>query len=729
MNGICVTGSTQKVLDKCSKILMSVGAKMAAATRGADRVTVKKWHESVLLRNSPDQEQLSYPILVGKMWEHQAFEILLTNYDQPVWHWAEEGSALLLNFWKGIDHNLLFLLVYTSPQDFLKELIFQKNYNNKQLDLALRKWVDQTNSLIEFKIKNVDSSIFLSDISIFSDSKSFITLLKSKWDLPLSLEGKFSPPVTHERSLGDLFLENYLHSYPEVLSLHVKALELICAENSLATPYDGLKDKEEFLSFLKDNSAIFNNITLFHNATTKSIEEDFGNAFPNQTLISPNASEADQHLFNTPIDCNSMKSEGSQHTTENDNFIRRLHEVQEALEASLVETEICRAADQEARISLSKAYIVQNSLKSELELAVDENKEITAHLHFVQERLEKNIYLQSELDYYKTRFRRFLVKNPDYWEFEGFELDRNDNGQKKEWTLHFTDVLIGERLIPSLHVRTFLEGNTVGFSIGRDEVKAPKANLTRWPVRHRELMELTIEIKEGKFLDSSQSIVRSFSTSDWLFVGELIKKLIRFLSQSHQPKKSHSENEDKGMVDGLKKVQKALSEYPAIFRFDTVDIKVDKLEGGYSSLEFCLNNVSLLGNNWPEFKFFLSTVHGDGGNFHENPRLEFYQDCQSVLKSWFAESATERGPKLELRFALPKLMDTNVWNSINDEDRLFLSALIANLPDLILESGKTLSNDQINGAGNESWNQWIELSRIVQSILIRNIVGDNAVKN
>ncbi|WP_163008240.1 hypothetical protein, partial [Pseudomonas viridiflava] len=112
--------------------------------------------------------------------------------------------------------------------------------------------------------------------------------------------------------------------------------------------------------------------------------------------------------------------------------------------------------------------------------------------------------------------------------------------------------------------------------------------------------------------------------------------------------------------------------------------------------------------------YSLATVDHDD-TFGQNPRLEFDESARDVLENWFAESEDGRGLRLELRFARPDALDTNVWQILSDSDQILLAALVSNLTTQ-LNTIKTQCPEDV-----QRWEDWHDLADVVKAIMIHNL--------
>ena len=115
---------------------------------------------------------------------------------------------------------------------------------------------------------------------------------------------------------------------------------------------------------------------------------------------------------------------------------------------------------------------------------------------------------------------------------------------------------------------------------------------------------------------------------------------------------------------------------------------------GYEHICFRINRVIFNNYRFKHFVFRLGCGNIRKDSFGTDPKLEFpFSNGFQTLESWYVESEDEFGQKLELRFSTPYALDTDVWNSLSDHDKLFIEALINEIPKLIEKTSSELEWD------------------------------------
>ncbi|GAA6213144.1 hypothetical protein NBRC116602_28850 [Hyphomicrobiales bacterium 4NK60-0047b] len=92
----------------------------------------------------------------GKVWHSLASDMMLGNLDQKNWGWSDSNSIFLLEFWKGFEPELNFLLIYSSPQAYLAEYFINNNHEicEEVVTAALSSWKNYNSELLRFYLEN-----------------------------------------------------------------------------------------------------------------------------------------------------------------------------------------------------------------------------------------------------------------------------------------------------------------------------------------------------------------------------------------------------------------------------------------------------------------------------------------------------------------------------------------------------------------------------------------------
>ncbi|SER34876.1 hypothetical protein SAMN04244573_03430, partial [Azotobacter beijerinckii] len=374
--------------------------------------------------------------------------------------------------------------------------------------------------------------------------------------------------------------------------------------------------------------------------------------------------------------------------------------------------------------ALTKEHEQQHSKLDESE---NENQQLLIQLHQTQEELERYLLQyqssQEQLGKQQTRLQKILQRHPDYWDFNTLEINlvESDSSQQiVQWRL--TELYIGERLIPEIRFKTCLANGLAGIVIQRTEGTGSPAPLLRWPNGFATAEELPCIPTRGPSTQGNNAALSGLGTSDWDTIQRLAKQLAGLLAQPTEnrlPKQLNSA----ALRNGLLAFAKTLAGWPKMLRYDSIQLQEALCNQGYERLGISLGNLCFGHSHWPAFDYRLATVDIEPHPFGQNPRLEFPDgSSRNVLQNWFAESTDSHGSRLELRFARPNAMDTNVWGALSQNDQQLIGTLIKTLP-LQLEDLK-----QAYPAASRPWQDWQAMAGMLRDTLRDILIRTTALR-
>ncbi len=285
-----------------------------------------------------------------------------------------------------------------------------------------------------------------------------------------------------------------------------------------------------------------------------------------------------------------------------------------------------------------------------------------------QELLRCNEKLQMRIDC-------LLRQNPNIWEYESLTVtDKTDQNGK---VITISNVYLGNRLVPyvslALHsseekvILELLSASSLRNNLFLSDESAVKGRIDITPT------------DESPFTGSNL-VLSNLSSTDWTTLLSLVKKL------SEQLRMGLIEGIEKSELNSLISIEKRLSKWPQVLRFDEIELLDSYKEGAYENISIQLTNISFGNIKRPSFSFRIGTVAA-GGMFDKHPRLEFPASSKDSLDTWYAETTDHRGERLELRYSQPGDIDVFVWQQLSNIDRYLITAIIYFLPNQLQEIG------------------------------------------
>jgi hypothetical protein len=192
---------------------------------------------------------------------------------------------------------------------------------------------------------------------------------------------------------------------------------------------------------------------------------------------------------------------------------------------------------------------------------------------------------------------------------------------------------------------------------------------------------------------------------------KLCKECDQLKSENNQLKRKVKSGQQQKPESWLKRLVGSRNKPAVKLDYEGVQLLGEQVNPDYEHLWIKLKSPSFGDRYFDEWSFRISCAGVKPNEFGKQPKLEFPEQPEQLLKQWFSESESEDGRKLELRFALPNAMDTGVWKQINIDDRSLITSLVQQLPAILQElKGKSRYLSR-------SWEDWQQLAVDVQRIL------------
>jgi len=104
---------------------------------------------------------------VSPIWHNLALDFVLGNLEYKNWYFENEDSLYLLDFWRKIDRQMTFILIYNSPENILYQHFLKQGANaSESIDSLLSKWIEYNQKLLDFFYRNQDKSILINSMAV-----------------------------------------------------------------------------------------------------------------------------------------------------------------------------------------------------------------------------------------------------------------------------------------------------------------------------------------------------------------------------------------------------------------------------------------------------------------------------------------------------------------------------------------------------------------------------------
>ena len=643
MTTLCITGTPGRDFDSVSKLLFQGGLATARPIERETTISMEDWHKRVAPILSKQQQP-------GRLWEQLAGDLLLANFQQPQWGWADPASLAALEFWSELEPGLGFLLLTSDPQDYLAYCLLEGSGDSGgEVDekACLQQWRTYHERMLAFYLDYPERCLLVNARQARANPSALAEKLQERWGLELTLSSSNFPVLAgNSRQEAPITLAYYVANKTLVdqgqgltpLRDELKAAQFPLAEPGVEADLDGnilgsanlslasiLRDyqrrcardlseseRKALESLRRENEQLL--------AKLRYVQEQWEATTENQQSLEQQLAEAKALPSVSPEHVAELKD---QHHQESELLLLQLHQAHEELEATFIkqqQSEEAKAASEEA---VQRASIERDALKQQV-------------AQLVQERDEKALQAISETE-----------------QRDQAHQSRQQAEQQLEESRHQNELLL-------------LQLNKV------------QEELEHFFLLHQQV---------------SQEVDKLNSEN-------------RKLKHQWQVAQQHAE-QPRGWLARLG--GKPQSTAPKL-TYEAVQLRHEHVNPDYEHLWVTLKDASFGEHYSPAWQFRLSCAGIKPNDFGKQPKLELPEQGDQLLQNWFAESESEHGQKLELRFALPNAMDSAVWKKIPSDDQALIRSLLKQLPEVLnalKEQGSHISRD---------WAEWQQLAANMKRI-------------
>lgn len=338
-------------------------------------------------------------------------------------------------------------------------------------------------------------------------------------------------------------------------------------------------------------------------------------------------------------------------------------------------------------------------------------------LHNAHESIEELIIekdnFNSELINLDNLFKALLHASPNhYWHEKLVVTEFQKSKDSKTLSLWFKNIVANQQILKELSVRLQINEGDVSFFVNLGQ---SFDQLTSYVCDKPQTFTKEINCADRTSKGKLNEDLSRLKTSEWLnlFAAmHMLKKL--FLSPPQALKELDIEWPK--IANHVSNYIKAYEKWPSTLRHDEISISQISHSEHYHSLSIKLTRVSVSNNTYKTVSFILSTVETEASTFGVNPRLEFLEDSKEFIEGWDLALNNTQDNKLELRFASPNAIDTNVWDALSSKDKILIAGIIGKLPALV----ENLSI--ISAHKSMRWEEWKTLAEDVKSIFTKNMI-------
>ena len=342
------------------------------------------------------------PIAPSPVWQTLALDLLLGNLEQELWGWADPQAIYLLDYWKNLDHQLAFVLVYDSPQASLASL-----FDNPEVDCtehvvkaASDNWLAYNEALLNFYLGNTERCLLVHGQQVRAKTADCLRQVQHQMGVELKMPlGEALSEENSQSSSSWLAMKTQLCS--RVLAANPKVGQMYTDLQSVASlPMGSAMDKPSF----DTDMAVLSKFVALHRSNLKiqQVVEELKAAKEAQELaLNQRLAELVQSYEHSQAHGHALEQEKQHLLALAEDRLRNIEELRQRegeLQGRVNELagQLQQAKDE---VNQHAAVVAADYVTSNKALE-EENQMLLEELHKVQEELEAN-HIQNQLIQFK----------------------------------------------------------------------------------------------------------------------------------------------------------------------------------------------------------------------------------------------------------------------------------------------------------------------------------------
>ncbi len=206
MNKILIVGHPLSGYQEVERLLRACGMAPALPSRRDGflpeqiSATLAKAHNAPALQRLGNGDAELRQLTPGPVWHGMALDLMLGNIDQPLWGWADPQAIHWLNYWRDLDPDLHFILVYDRPHSLLTRSQADPATPDSPEELArqARQWAAYNAALLHFFHRNPQRCLLVHSEQARRSASAYLNQVRARIDAPwverLGLEGNHTGP-------------------------------------------------------------------------------------------------------------------------------------------------------------------------------------------------------------------------------------------------------------------------------------------------------------------------------------------------------------------------------------------------------------------------------------------------------------------------------------------------------------------------------------------------------
>ena len=523
INKLLVVGHADSGLENVSELLHHAGMAEAKASK-KEQMLPSEITTTLLKTHKADAKNFKQ-VEVSPVWNGLALDLLLGNIDQEPWYWADSDALPLLDYWKSLDTQLSFALVYNSPADLIvRAASKKKSLSPSDIDEMFTKWNSYNRALLDFYYNNPQRATLVHAKQIEQNTGVYLQHLENALGLPLKTS-EVAPELIKSQALTKIgeqaksmygfFAQGMLEEYPEAKELY-EELQSVANLHYDEVEAPKVSMKEAFYEALE----LENDYVVKLNSAQKEQEAR------TQELETKKAELTE--LLTKATQTEKAKQEQSE---ENELLLTQLHTVQEELEKLYLQNKTTteKLSQELGKFKTEKETLNQTAQKKQQELENEKKK--------ANEQAQK---LQQELETKKAELTELLTK--------ATQTEKAKQEQSEENELLLTQLHTVQEELEKLYLQNKTTTEKLSQELGKFKTEKETLNQTA----QKKQQELENEKKKAN--EQAQKLQQELETKK----AELENQKVQ-VGQNQKAKELTEENEL--LLTQLHTVQEELERY------------------------------------------------------------------------------------------------------------------------------------------------------------------------
>ncbi|AEY02697.1 chromosome segregation ATPase-like protein [Oceanimonas sp. GK1] len=392
MKALCITGMSSASLQQVGSLFFDAGVNEAKPVERGVTVTIGNWERTILGK----QSQSSSTVKISNLWRQLAADLLLNNMDSSIWAWTSSTSALLLDFWAELDHDIHFLLIGCSLQEGLTNEV-NNGANLEELQKYYHQWCRYHQTLLQFYLTHPERCLLVDQYVALNNGVNLLQTVSDRWGWNLSLSKKLTTNFqVNSCSKLSYYLAQQLIT--ERFKLPDFAQEITAAQHPLTLPQDSGFTNEPAIT-------VEELLTVYQQEKQEQQQQAVISEQQYQSKLTELNSQMAE-LISSNQQLRQNEEQARVHLTHVENEAKKLllelHNTQQELEQALLDREsILQQANQAQQTLNAKMTELENhrdqltqseeQLRARLNHVENEAEKLLLELHNTQQELEQTL--------------------------------------------------------------------------------------------------------------------------------------------------------------------------------------------------------------------------------------------------------------------------------------------------------------------------------------------------